>query len=152
MKVVCQELNFVHPVSPFRNPSYTHASVISHGHNVDRLPGLWNMTKLGGGGGVKARRKLRIRDKNVALVNITTSCCNILTEGAHRPIKVKVKYPCVVFQPITTPWRSIGEWRYISMHSLTSALDGGEWSASRPDRFTPRKRAPGTHWIGGFYM
>jgi hypothetical protein len=25
---------------------------------------------------------------------------------------------------------------------LTSALVGGEWSASRPDRFTPRKRAP----------
>jgi hypothetical protein len=24
------------------------------------------------------------------------------------------------------------------MHSLTSALDGGEWSASRPGRFTPR--------------
>jgi hypothetical protein len=32
---------------------------------------------------------------------------------------------------------------------LTSALDGGEWSASRPGRFTPRERAPGTHWIGG---
>jgi hypothetical protein len=29
---------------------------------------------------------------------------------------------------------------------LTSALDGGEWSASRPSRFTPRERAP---WIGG---
>jgi hypothetical protein len=37
---------------------------------------------------------------------------------------------------------------YISTHSLTSALDGGEWSASRPGRFTPRERAPGTHWIG----
>jgi hypothetical protein len=28
---------------------------------------------------------------------------------------------------------------------LTSALDGGEWSASSPGRFTP-----GTHWIGGW--
>jgi hypothetical protein len=36
------------------------------------------------------------------------------------------------------------------MHSLTLALDGGEWSASRPGRFTPRERAPGTHWIGGW--
>jgi hypothetical protein len=36
------------------------------------------------------------------------------------------------------------------MYSLTSALGGGEWSASRTDRFTPRKRAPGTHWIGGW--
>jgi len=25
---------------------------------------------------------------------------------------------------------------------LTSALDGGEWSDSRPARFTPRERAP----------
>jgi hypothetical protein len=31
---------------------------------------------------------------------------------------------------------------------LTSALGGGEWSASCPSRFTPRKRAPGTHWMG----
>jgi hypothetical protein len=31
---------------------------------------------------------------------------------------------------------------------LTSALFGGEWSASRPSRFTPGERAPGTHWIG----
>jgi hypothetical protein len=28
------------------------------------------------------------------------------------------------------------------------ALDKGEWSASRPGRFTPGERAPGTHWIG----
>jgi hypothetical protein len=39
---------------------------------------------------------------------------------------------------------------YSSTHSLTSELDGGEWSASRTGRFTPRKRAPGTHWIGGW--
>jgi hypothetical protein len=31
---------------------------------------------------------------------------------------------------------------------LTSALDGGEWSASRPVRLTLRERAPSTHWIG----
>jgi hypothetical protein len=28
---------------------------------------------------------------------------------------------------------------------LTSSLDGGEWSSSRPDRFTP-----GTHMMGGW--
>jgi hypothetical protein len=33
---------------------------------------------------------------------------------------------------------------------MTSALDEGELSASRPSRFTPRERAPGTHWIGGW--
>jgi hypothetical protein len=31
---------------------------------------------------------------------------------------------------------------------LTSALVAGEWSASR--RFTPRERAPGNLWIGGW--
>jgi hypothetical protein len=33
---------------------------------------------------------------------------------------------------------------------LNSALAGGEWSASRPGRFTPGERAPGTHWTGGW--
>jgi hypothetical protein len=37
----------------------------------------------------------------------------------------------------------------ILLHAfLTSALDGGEWSASRPSRFSPRERASGTHYIG----
>jgi hypothetical protein len=35
-------------------------------------------------------------------------------------------------------------------YSLTSELDGGEWSASRSDLFTPRERAPGIQWIGGW--
>jgi hypothetical protein len=33
---------------------------------------------------------------------------------------------------------------------LTSALVGGEWSASRPGRFIPGERVPGNHWIGGW--
>jgi hypothetical protein len=36
------------------------------------------------------------------------------------------------------------------MHSLTSALDGGDWSASRPSRFIPRERAHGIQRIGGW--
>jgi hypothetical protein len=35
-------------------------------------------------------------------------------------------------------------------HSLTLALDGSKWLASRPGCFTPRERAPDTHWIGGW--
>jgi hypothetical protein len=46
--------------------------------------------------------------------------------------------------------RYIGERRYSSTHSLASELDGGEWSASHHGRFTPRERAPGTHWIKGW--
>jgi hypothetical protein len=44
----------------------------------------------------------------------------------------------------------LGEWRYSSTHSLTSAVDGGEWSALCPGRFTPKERPPGTHWLGGW--
>jgi hypothetical protein len=39
----------------------------------------------------------------------------------------------------------------VELHAfLASALDGGEWSVSRPGRFTPRERDPGTHWRGGW--
>jgi hypothetical protein len=43
------------------------------------------------------------------------------------------------YQAMKAYWRSGG----------IAALDGGQWSASRPGRFTPRKRAPSIHWIGG---
>jgi hypothetical protein len=33
---------------------------------------------------------------------------------------------------------------------LTSAQDGGEWSASRLSHFTPSERTPGTQWIGSW--
>jgi hypothetical protein len=33
---------------------------------------------------------------------------------------------------------------------LASALDGGEWSASRPGRFNFKEVVPGTHWIRGW--
>jgi hypothetical protein len=42
------------------------------------------------------------------------------------------------------------KWMYSSTHSLTSVLYRGEWSASRPGRFTPRERVPGTHCRGGW--
>jgi hypothetical protein len=39
----------------------------------------------------------------------------------------------------------------VPLHTfLTSALDGGEWSASHPGRFAPREGFTGTHWIGGW--
>jgi len=33
---------------------------------------------------------------------------------------------------------------------LTLVLDEGEWSVSRPGCFTPKERASGTQWIGGW--
>jgi len=38
----------------------------------------------------------------------------------------------------------------VYLHALlTSALDGGEWSASCPGHFIPRERGPDTNWMGG---
>jgi hypothetical protein len=55
--------------------------------------------------------------------------------------KVKVKlFLCFNWAPLHED--VLGVWRYSSTHSLTLALDGGEWSASRPGRFTPRESSP----------
>jgi hypothetical protein len=48
---------------------------------------------------------------------------------------------------VKTYWGSGG---IAPTRSLTLALDGGEWSALLPGHFTPRERALGTHWIGGW--
>jgi len=54
-------------------------------------------------------------------------------------IKVKAKLSmCFYWAPRHED--VLGEWRYSSTHSLTSALHVGEWSASRPVRFTPSER------------
>jgi hypothetical protein len=43
----------------------------------------------------------------------------------------------------------MGEWMYRSTYFFfTSALIGGEWSASRPDHFTLKGIALDTCWIG----
>jgi hypothetical protein len=41
-----------------------------------------------------------------------------------------------------------GEWSYSS--TILNPCTKGEWSASRPNRFTSRERASGTHWIAGW--
>jgi hypothetical protein len=69
--------------------------------------------------------------------------------STHFPIKGKGKVvPLLNYAPRHVG--VFGEWRYSSTHSSASALDGSEWSASRPGRFTLRERAPGTHWIGAW--
>jgi hypothetical protein len=67
----------------------------------------------------------------------------------HFNIKAKVKLS-LCFNWAPRHEGVLGMRRYSSTHSLTSALDGREWSASHPGSFTPRERAPGTHWIGGW--
>jgi hypothetical protein len=53
--------------------------------------------------------------------------------------------------PATRHGGALCERRYSSYSFLTSALEGGEWSASRPGRaLSPAERALGTHCIGGW--
>jgi hypothetical protein len=45
----------------------------------------------------------------------------------------------------TTPWRRIGGVEVWPHEFISSARDRGDWSASRPCRFTPGIRDPGTY-------
>jgi hypothetical protein len=56
------------------------------------------------------------------------------------------------FRPVTVHEGSEREYRYSSILSLTSSLDGCGWSTPRPNRFTLLGKKPGTHctvsWVG----
>jgi hypothetical protein len=73
------------------------------------------------------------------------------TKEVEAEVKVKVKVKLSLCFNWTPRHEGVlGEWKYSSTHSLTSALGRCGWSASRHGRFTPEERAPGTHWIGGW--
>jgi hypothetical protein len=46
--------------------------------------------------------------------------------------------------------KTYGVSRRVAQTFMKSALGWAEWSASRSDCFTLRKRASGNHWIGGW--
>jgi hypothetical protein len=71
------------------------------------------------------------------------------TDLKNRHIKLSLSEGKAV--PLHTTEALGREKRYSSYSFSTSALDGGEWSASRPGRaFTPGERTPGTHRTGGW--
>jgi hypothetical protein len=85
-------------------------------------------------------------DSLFTLLGFVNQCTGRMT-GVQCPtgaVKVKVKIKVKLSLCLTKhrTMKAYWGWRYSSPHSLTSALDGGEWSASRPGRFTPRERAP----------
>jgi hypothetical protein len=57
-----------------------------------------------------------------------------MTRNSLNDVKVK--------QYLNTPMEAYGERRYSSYSFTTSALDGGEWSASRPGRALPPGKGP----------
>jgi hypothetical protein len=58
-----------------------------------------------------------------------------LTGGTKVEVKVELSLCLTKHHAMKT----LGEWRYSSTHTFTSALDGGEWLASHLGRFTPGK-------------
>jgi hypothetical protein len=70
----------------------------------------------------------------------------IFSKSRRRPWRVQTRGYCycgkIKKQSRYTPWWRFGERRYSSYSFLTSALDGGEWSVSRPGRALPRGKDP----------
>jgi hypothetical protein len=94
---------------------------------------------------------LCVTSQRVFIVNFVIDSVRKLLDTPSYLHNIKGKVVPVLFLNWASRHESVlGEWKYSSTRSLTSALDGGEWSASWSGCFTPRERAPGTHWIRGW--
>jgi hypothetical protein len=71
---------------------------------------------------------------------VTTALCVSPTPLCKRQFVIYVKIK--VKQSRYTPWRRLGGEEYSSYSFTTSALDGGEGSASRPGRALPPEKGP----------
>jgi hypothetical protein len=89
-----------------------------------------------------------LSDKIVELCTAGNKASKYTSDLWNVKVKLSLCFFLTKHHTVKTYWGV--EWRYSSTHSLTSALHRSEWSASRPGRFTPRERAPDTHWIGGW--
>jgi hypothetical protein len=63
--------------------------------------------------------------------------------GLARKVKINLSL-CLIKHYAMETYETMEVWHQL----LTSSLDGGEWSASRPSRFTLGDRASGTYWTG----
>jgi hypothetical protein len=72
-----------------------------------------------------------------------SSADQIITPKWQTPRNTQLACTFRIKQSRYTPWRRLGERRHSSYSFTTSALDGGEWSASCPCRpLPPRKGHP----------
>jgi hypothetical protein len=108
--------------------------------NLGRITGLSReFIIVGGGGGGFPFSWDEFRDGNIK--HTTTVPIQILT---YSPFVFPFHLTCFNLAPCHEG--VLGSEDIV----LISALDGGEWSASRPGRFTPREWVPGTLWTGGW--
>jgi hypothetical protein len=79
--------------------------------------------------------------------------CDTALSHFHSPFALTTYFPYKLFLCFNWAPRHesvLGKWNYSPTHSLTLALDGGEWSASHPGHFTARERAPCAYRIWGW--
>jgi hypothetical protein len=116
--------------------------------------------------------RLKKKKKIATQLHLVAESCTICSSRSRRPVRELLDTPSYLSSKTKVSFRAdkvkvklslcfnwpprheglLREWRYSSPHSLTSALNRDEWSASWPCRFTPRERAPSTHWIGGWVV
>jgi hypothetical protein len=107
--------------------------------SLNSLYAGWNSNRVG--------LSLKYRLNNSVTVPGNTHGSNISTLGGVSINDCNVKGKAVPLHAM----EAMEERRYSSYSLTTSALDGGEWSATRPGRaFTPGERTPGTHCTGGW--
>jgi hypothetical protein len=87
----------------------------------------------------KAYQRVEMEDKYVKLNNV------INYSNATCKVNIRLLL-CLTRHHAVKAYGGMEIW----FHILTSALNGGGWSASRPCRFTLGERTPGTHWIRGW--
>jgi hypothetical protein len=85
--------------------------------------------------------------------SVKRPCC-LLNKHSHVENRIRSRIQTVKkgkVVPLRSTEAHLGDRRYSSYSFLTSALEGGEWSASRPGRtLPPGKEPPGTHCTGGW--
>jgi hypothetical protein len=91
----------------------------------------------------KQATEIYIRPLSVVKSMFSFLWCSCKFYGVNMLKNVKLTL-CLIKHYAMKTWGSEG----IASPFLTSALVGGEWSASCPYHFTPREGVPGTHWRG----
>jgi hypothetical protein len=133
------------------------AASLHHKHTYRWLPYEWRLPQKAKKWNVRHYTD-RVDGEQLTLGLMHVKCCMTAPNDWDEPFKpscLETIYKIKVKLSLCFNWAPrhddvLGEWKHSSTHSLTSILDGGEWSASHSGRFTPRERAPSTHCTGGY--
>jgi hypothetical protein len=90
---------------------------------------------------------------NIACWELYSGCSEknseVLNADTHLPFQFQLKAKLKVKLFLLTPWKNAGRTEVWLRSFLTSTLERGEWTTSRPGCFIPGKDR-GTHWTAGW--